>query len=35
MHSLLVLEHDFDIVEIELKNAGTSKAIGGSSILSR
>jgi beta-alanine degradation protein BauB len=27
MHSPLTLDHDFDIVEVELKNAGTSKAI--------
>jgi quercetin dioxygenase-like cupin family protein len=29
MHSPLVLDHDFDIVEIELKNTGNSKAIAG------
>jgi quercetin dioxygenase-like cupin family protein len=27
MHSPLALDHDFNIVEIELKNSGTSKAI--------
>ena len=29
MHSPLVLDHDFDIVEVELKNAGNSNAISG------
>jgi quercetin dioxygenase-like cupin family protein len=29
MHSPQVLDHDFDIIEIELKNAGTDKAIAG------
>jgi quercetin dioxygenase-like cupin family protein len=29
MHSPQVLDHDFDIIEIELKKAGTGKAIAG------